>query len=127
MGEYGLLFQSMGFLLLIIALAYLAIRYGLKSVYRGLNGGYMKVLERAPLDPKSGNSLLLVQVGKEIYLIGTAQGGVTLLKTFNWKDLQYVEDEEANHQVNFKDSFAKVVNRLKKNETGDAGSDGGMK
>lgn len=127
MGEYGLLFQSMGFLLLIILLAYLAIKYGLKSVYRGLNGGYMKVLERAPLDPKSGSSLLLVQVGKEVYLIGTAQGGVNLLKTFNWQDLQYADDVEPGQHVNFKDSVTKVINRLKKNETGDTGSDGGMK
>lgn len=127
MGEYGLLFQSMGFLLLIILLAYLAIKYGLKSVYRGLNGGYMKVLERAPLDPKSGSSLLLVQVGKEVYLIGTAQGGVNLLKTFNWKDLQYADDEEAAQHINFKDSVTKVISRLKKSETGDNGSDGGMK
>ncbi|MGM0651883.1 MAG: flagellar biosynthetic protein FliO [Bacillota bacterium] len=126
MGEYGLLFQSMGFLLIIIALAYLAIRYGLKSVYRGLNGGYMKVLERTPLDPKSGSSLLLIQVGKEVYLIGTAQGGVNLLKTFNWHDLQYAEDEANHQQANFKDSFAKVMNRFRKSETGDNGSDGGM-
>jgi len=127
MGEYGLLFQSMGFLLLIILLAYLAVKYGLRSVYRGLNGGYMKVLERTPLDPKSGSSLLLVQVGKEVYLIGTAQGGVNLLKTFNWQDLQYADDEETVQHLNFKDSVTKVINRLKKNETGSTGSDGGMK
>lgn len=127
MGEYGLLFQSMGFLLLIILLAYLAVKYGLKSVYKGFNGGYMKVLERTPLDPKSGSSLLLVQVGREVYLIGTAQGGVNLLKTFNWQDLQYADDEKPDQHLNFKDSVTKVINRLKNNETGGTGSDGGMK
>jgi len=62
-----------------------------------------------------------------VYLIGTAQGGVSLLKTYSWKDLQYAEGEETDQHLNFKDSFNKVINRLKKNEAGDTDSDGGMK
>ncbi len=114
MGNYGLLLQSMGFMLLILILAYLAVRYGLKSVYRGINGGYMKVLERTPLDPKSGSSLLLVQIGKEVYLIGATQGGINLLKTFKWQDLEYAEDQSTEKQVNFKDSLNRVVSSFKK-------------
>lgn len=114
MDNYGMLLQSMGFLLLIILLAYLAVRYGLRSVYRGFNGGYMKVLERTSLDPKSGSSLHLVQVGKDIYMIGASQGGIKLLKTFNWQDLQYAEPGDAERQVNIKDSFARVMRGFRK-------------
>ena len=115
MGSYGLLLQSMGFLILIIILAYFALRYGLRSLYRGMNGGYMKVLERVPIDPKSGSALILVQVGREVYLVGTAQGGVSLLKTFNWKDMQYAEDEEGEKIDGIKGSFNKILDGLKKN------------
>ncbi len=116
MGNYGLILQTMGILILIILLAYLAIRYGLRSVYHGLNGGYMKVLERVPLDPKSGSSLTLVQVGKEIYLIGTAQNNVSLLKTFAWTDLQYAEDSMVDNTLDFKGSFSKIINRFRRDE-----------
>ncbi len=117
MGGYGLLLQSMFFLILIVVLAYLAIRYGLRSVYRGINGGYMKVLERVPLDHKSNSSVSLIQVGKEIYLVGTAQGSVTLLKTFDWKDLQYVEDNLASRTVDLKTPFSKIMDNFKKGST----------
>jgi flagellar biosynthetic protein FliO len=126
MSEYGLLLKSMGFLILIVILAYLAVRYGLRSVYRGLNGGYMKVLERTPLDPKSGSSLLLVQIGSEIILIGTAQGGVSLLKTVNWKDLQYVDREDAEKPVNFRESLNRVMQTIRKTRGDDENrNDGG--
>ncbi len=115
MGDYGLLLQSMGFLILIILLAYFVLRYGLRSLYKGMNGGYMKILERVPIDPKSGSALILVQVGREVYLVGTAQGGVSLLKTFNWKDMQYAEDEEGEKTDGIKGSFTKVLDGLKKN------------
>ncbi len=114
MGGYGLLLQSMFFLILIVVLAYLAIRYGLRSLYRGANGGYMKVLERVPLDHKSNSSVSLIQVGKEIYLIGIAQGSVTLLKTLDWKDLQYVEENIASGNVDLKTPFSKIMSTLKK-------------
>lgn len=113
MGDYGLLLQSMGFLILIILLAYFSLRYGLRSLYKGMNGGYMKILERVPIDPKSGSALILVQVGKEVYLVGTAQGGVSLLKTFNWKDMQYAEDEEGEKSDGIKGSFNKILDGLK--------------
>ncbi len=117
MGNYGLILQSMGFLILIVILAYLAIRYGLRSVYRGVNGGYMKVLERVPLDHKSGSSLTLIQVGKEVYLVGTAQNNVNLLKTFDWKELQYAEDSLAVQPVNIRGSFSRILQNFKKDDS----------
>lgn len=115
MGEYGLLLQSMGFLIIIIVLAYLAVRFGLRSVYRGLNGGYMKVLERTPLDHKSGSALVLVQIGKEVYLVGTAQGSVTLLKTIDWQDLHDEDEQGGVQSVGVKGSFSRLLRGLKKN------------
>lgn len=113
-GSYGLLLQSIGFLLLIVVLAYLAVRYGLRSIYRGFNGGYMKVLERVPLDPKSGSALTLVQVGREVYLVGSSQGSVTLLRTMEWKDLQYISEEIPGKPVDVRASFSRILQGLKR-------------
>ncbi len=113
-GSYGLLLQSIGFLLLIVVLAYLAVRYGLRSIYRGFDGGYMKVLERVPLDPKSGSALTLIQVGREIYLVGSSQGSVTLLKTIDWKDLQYTSENSPGKSTDLRDSFSKIMQGLRK-------------
>ncbi len=117
MSDYGLLMQSMFFLILIVVLAYLAVRYGLRSVYRGMSNGHMKVIERVPLDPKSGSALLLVQIGKDVYLVGSAQGGVRLLKTFDWKELENSTDQDQAKPLNIKDSFTHILQRFRK-ETG---------
>jgi flagellar biosynthetic protein FliO len=119
MSDYGLLIQSMIFLILIVVLAYLAVRYGLRSVYRGMNSGHMKVIERVPLDPKSGSALLLVQIGNDVYLVGSAQGGVRLLKTFDWKELDNADEADQVKPFNIKDSFTHVLQRFRK----DAGSE----
>lgn len=117
MSDYGLLIQSMVFLILIVVLAYLAVRYGLRSVSRGMNSGHMKVIERVPLDPKSGSALLLVQIGKNVHLVGSAQGGVRLLKTFDWKELENSTEEDRAKPLNLKDSFTHILQRFRK-ETG---------
>lgn len=114
MGQYGLLLQSIGFLIIIVILAYLAIRYGLRSLYRGINGGRMKVLERAPLDPRSGSALNLVQIGDKVYLIGSAQGGVSLLTTYTTAEIGQLEDEIALNHFDYRTSFAKALERFRK-------------
>jgi flagellar biosynthetic protein FliO len=114
MSDYGLLIQSMVFLIFIVVLAYLAVRYGLRSVYRGMNSGHMKVIERVPLDPKSGSALLLVQIGKDVYLVGSAQGGVRLLKTFDWKELEISTEDDQAKPLNLKDSFVNILERFRK-------------
>lgn len=80
MEEYALLIRGILALLLVPALAYLALRYGLKAVYPGLGRGRLRVLEKIPLDAKSGSALLLVQAGDELLLLGMARGGVSLIK-----------------------------------------------
>jgi flagellar biosynthetic protein FliO len=126
MGDYGLLLQSMGFLIIIIVLAYIALRYGLRSVYRGFNGGHMEVIERTLLDPKTGSSLVLVRLGNEVMLIGTAQGGVSLIKTLNQKEIALFENPDQTGQANLKDSFARVMGKIRKGSSSgpdDGGTD----
>ncbi len=115
MGQYTMLLQSIGFLILILLLAYLALRYGLRSVYRGMGGGgYLKVLERVPLDYKSGSSLVLVQMGREVFLIGATQGAVAVLARFNWKDLQELSEEEAVGPAGLKESFSRILQGIRR-------------
>lgn len=112
MTQYTVL-QSMVFLLVIVLLAYLALRYGLRSIYRGFDGGQVKVLERVPLDPKSGSSLALVQLGEEVLLLGSSQGGVTLLARYGAGELTTPGEDVAPEGQSLKDSFARFLNRAR--------------
>ena len=91
MEGYGLFVNFFGMLILVAALAYLAIRYGLRIFSPGINRGKVKVLERVPLDAKGGSALLLVQLGEELLLVGAAQGGVSLLKELSPDALKCME------------------------------------
>lgn len=126
MSDYWLLLQSMAFLILIILLAYFALRYGLRSLYRGQNGGHMQVLERVVLDPKSGSALILVRMGGQILLIGTAQGGVALLKTLSEQDLTNEGSGGFEDPPGFRDSFARILTNFRKGSSAD-GDGGGHK
>lgn len=115
MGQYTLLLQSIGFLILILLLAYLALRYGLRSVYRGMGGGgYLKVLERVPLDYKSGSSLVLVQMGGEIFLIGATQGTVAVLARYSWKELRELSDDDSAGPPGLKESFSRILQGVRR-------------
>jgi len=125
MGDYWSLFQSMGILIFIILLAFLTLRYGLKSIYRGFNGNQVKVIEKTIIDPKNSSCLVLVQVGDEVLLIGTAQGGVTLLKTYNRSELNSEKPVAYSGEGNFKQSFSRVLKNFLKKEDGGSNAGGG--
>lgn len=114
MSDYKMLLKSMGFLIIIILLAYVVLRYGLKSVYRKASGGRLQVLERVVLDPKTGSALHLVRLGREVLLLGSAQGGVKLLKTLSEEEYSALKLEEETGPLNIKDSFAQMLSNLKK-------------
>lgn len=80
MEELILLLRFILALLLVAALACLALRYGLRALHPGLNRGRLRVLEKVPLDVKTGSALLLVRVGDELLLLGMARGSVSLIK-----------------------------------------------
>ncbi len=126
MGDYWSLIQSMGFLLLILVLAYLVLRYGLKSIYRGVNGHHLKVVEKTILDPKNGSSLLLVQVGDEVHLVGAAQGGVSLLKSYSVSELEDDGIDGNNEPGSIKKSFSRVLKNFQKREGSNNDPNGGL-
>lgn len=120
MQEYLQIFQVIGFLLLIIFGSYVAIRYGLRALYPRLNKGYLTVLERVPLDHKSGSSILLVKVGEELLLIGAAQGRVSLLKEISPENLLLEMREETHGRLAAGSLFARMMESFKKRAADDA-------
>ena len=76
---YGIyLLQTLIALGAVCLLAYVVIRYGLKRLYgAGRQGERLRVLEHLPLEPR--RSIYLVEVAGKQLLIGTSEGGVSLL------------------------------------------------
>jgi flagellar biosynthetic protein FliO len=124
MSDYGMLFQSIGFLIIIILLAYFALRYGLRSAYRGFGSGRMQVLERVVLDPKNGSALVLVQMGRDVLLLGTSQGGVTLLRTLSEKEIDEMDKPDTLKALNLKESFSRVLSNFRRESSADHDGDG---
>jgi flagellar biogenesis protein FliO len=108
------IFQVFGLLLLIIAGAYLVTRYGLRSLYPKLSRGFLTVLERVPLDHKSGSALLLVKAGEELMLIGVSQNGVSLLKELPPESMPDTQPDEAAGRTHAGISFARIMEGVKR-------------
>ncbi len=106
MEEYAFLARVIPTLLLVPVLAYLALRYGLKAIYPGLGRSRLRVLEKIPLDAKSGSALLLVQAGDELLLLGLARGGVSLIKELEPELLTDKEGQPAGDTPAVPDGFA---------------------
>lgn len=114
MNDYKMFLQALGFLIVIILLAYLALRYGLQSVYRGFGGGRLEVLEKIVLDPKSGSHLFLVRLGREIYLLGASSGSIRILKTIDQEEFASLAPPSVVKNINLKDSFGRLLRNVKK-------------
>ena len=78
-GGYGwYLAQTLLALLVVCALAYTVLRWGVRRLYGGATGGgRVRVLERVPLDPR--RTLYLVEVGGKVLLLGAGDGAMTTL------------------------------------------------
>jgi flagellar biosynthetic protein FliO len=77
---YGLyLLQTLGALLLVVALAYITLKWGLKRLYRDQKGDTkrIRILERRPLDPR--RALYLIEVDKKEVLLGVSEREISLL------------------------------------------------
>lgn len=118
------IFQIIGFLILVIICSYLVIRYGLRAFYPTLKRGYVTVLERAPLDHKSGSAIVLVKVGEALLLIGVAQGGVTLLKEISPDILPEKNHEETVRRFPPGIPFARVLESIRLGATRGSGEGG---
>lgn len=114
MREYLYIFQVFGLLMLIIAGAYLVSRYGLRALYPKLSRGFLTVLERVPLDHKSGSALLLIKAGEELLLIGVAQNSVSLLKELPPESLTNLQPDEAGGGTRAGSSFARVMESMRR-------------
>ncbi|MEG6617319.1 flagellar biosynthetic protein FliO [Peptococcaceae bacterium 1198_IL3148] len=69
---------------LVLALAYVAIKYGLarRGLVKGQQGGRrMRVVEQMPLGPKG--LLSLVEVGDKYFLLAHAETGITVVKEYD--------------------------------------------
>jgi flagellar biogenesis protein FliO len=119
--EYMPIFQIIGFLILIIICSYLAIRYGLRALYPGVNRGAIRVLERVPLDHKHGSALVLARVGGAVLLIGVAQGRVSLLKEIDPESLPPAGDGAAADLP-----FSRILQRFKRGSIPEDSGKGGL-
>lgn len=79
----------------VLALAYLFTRYvvGRTALPQGLRRRHITLLEQLPVG--KDQKLLLVQVGEAVYLLGTAQGGVTYLRTIPREEVDRWRTETA--------------------------------
>ncbi|MEW5785292.1 MAG: flagellar biosynthetic protein FliO [Bacillota bacterium] len=127
MAEYRYIFQMFGFLIIIALGSYLALRYGLRAVYPGLSKGYLKVLERVPLDHKNGSALVLVKVGGEVLLVGVAQGRISLLKKVDLDNLPAAAERESGGCLPLQGSFARIFQGLRGNSPPGSDREGGEK
>ena len=108
-------------LLLVAALAYLAVRYGLGRHLAFSRGRYMRVIEQLPLGPKA--ALTLVQVGRRYYLLAHQENNVTLLQEFDHlpEGLPFPDTPagKGSGPASFQRELSAALDRLKKRFAGD--------
>lgn len=103
-------FTLLGALLLvviIIFLSYLAAKYLTKGASKLGGAKHMKVIDRIVVG--QDRALLIVQIGKEYYLIGSSDQTISLLKELSPEDLTFLPDVEDQSIPGFKDSFRTVL------------------
>jgi flagellar protein FliO/FliZ len=106
---YGwLLAETLVALVAVCLLALVALRWGLRRLGMpgSTDGGRIRVLERVAIDPRQ--SLLLVEVGSRVLLIGTGEGPMALLADIDPASLPALPERKA---VAFKDVLARALGR----------------
>lgn len=108
--------QALAAVFVVCVAAYLFIRFGLRPAYRGRGrgSGKVKLLDRMPLDSRGNSSLLLVEVGDKVLLLGAASGSITLIKEMTFQELDLDEDEEITETSLEKMPFADLLNKLRR-------------
>lgn len=104
---------------LVLFLVYVFIRYGLARMGGAVPGrvSQMRVVDRVNLSAK--NSIFVVEVAGQYYLMAAGEGGTTLLKELEW----YPEVETEEYvRFDFVDLLQKTKNKLK-NRTEDKGDE----
>jgi flagellar biogenesis protein FliO len=107
--------RVIGALILIIPLIYLAARFWKNQGGSG-TGGRVVVLERTFL--AQGKALYLVKVGEQVFLLGSAERGLTLLKEYQGPEAQaLVESAQQAPTPEFQKILDGQLEKLKKMRT----------
>jgi flagellar protein FliO/FliZ len=113
---YGwLLFETLVALAAVCLLALVALRWGLRrlGVPGNTEGGRIRVLERVAIDPR--RSLLLIEVGGKVLLVGAGDGPMAVLADI---DPATLPASPARRPAVFKDIFARALGRRTPEEQG---------
>jgi flagellar protein FliO/FliZ len=101
----GLLLKTIVALIVVIALAWIFLRWGLRRLIPGSRPSPdMRVLARMPVDGR--RSLLVVEAYGHYLLLGVTEGGVTLLKELTAEEIAAAERKRAAAPSK---SFAEVL------------------
>lgn len=80
MDQYLVILKFTMLLLLVALLAYFSIKYGLRRLQPSYGQEqHIRIIQRVSLDVKGERSLILIHVGARLLLLGSAQGGISLL------------------------------------------------
>jgi len=112
MGAYGAyLLQTFVTLVAVCALAF-AVLWGARRLGIGRPSGAVKLVGHLPLDAR--RAVYLVKVGKQVFVVGVAEGGMTKLGELDESEIPKEEPERA-----FGDILASALKREKKPEKTD--------
>lgn len=114
MPSYGsLLLETILALILVCALAYVVLKYGLKwLIPKEKSGlGAMKVVDRLPLDGR--RTLYMVKIGKKVFLLAATDTSIRSVGEMDASNVEgLAEWEEALSQKSSKGAFKEVLARF---------------
>lgn len=122
MEEYLLVLKFIGLLVLVALLAYAAIRFGLRRLQPAAGRGYIRILQKMPLDMKGDRLLILIRMGERILLLGSAPGGISVLHQFPAGELAPLSEHPEPAEPG--GLFAGLLDRYRRG-TGSEGEGGG--
>jgi len=111
MDQYLAILKFTVLLLLVVLLAYFSIKYGLRRLQPSYGQEHVKIIQRVSLDVKGERSLILIRVGTRLLLLGSAQGGISLLSEL---PDELLSTEEKPMQRAEGDYFSLLLERCRK-------------
>ncbi len=122
MEEYLLVLKLTVYLILIVLLVYLALRFGLRRFQPGQGPGCIRIVQKVPLDIKGTMSLVVIHVGEKALLLGVSPGSITVLRELTQDDLKVIPQAHTGSET-FAGIFSRIVTGYKdKISSGKGGS-----
>lgn len=106
---------------LVVALIYLVLNFGLrrlmgiKSGALGGRSGVVDVIERVPLEQR--RTLFVLKAAGEYLLVGTSEGGMTLISKLDTAEVERIQRERGSAQVQLSPFLQKLLSGQKKRGT----------